>query len=86
MNTGEAAITRIRALPRAFGVRFNCEPLFAGAEAENAWINSTALAQQFFGPPTVPLATMIDWTADWIKRDMPNNAKPTRFEVPTGRI
>jgi len=28
---------------------------------------------------------MLDWTADWVARDMPSLDKPTKFEVRHGR-
>lgn len=86
LNVGGPAATSIRALARAFGERFNRTPRFDGREAETAWINSTAQAQRLFGPPIVPLETMIDWTVDWIERAMPVYTLPTRFEVRSGRF
>ena len=86
MNVGGPEATNIRALAHAFGTHFNTTPLFDGKEAESAWINSTAQAQQLFGSPIVPLETMIDWTAGWIERGMATYAKPTHFEVRTGRF
>jgi len=86
LNVGGPAATSIRALAHAFGDRFNKAPQFKGAEAETAWINSTAQARHLFGRPIVPLKTMIEWTADWIERGLPVYAKPTRFEVRNGQF
>ena len=86
LNIGGPEATSIRALAHAFGERFNKVPRFDGREAETAWINSTAQAQQLFGRPSVPLETMIDWTADWIERAMPAHGKPTHFAVRNGRF
>ena len=86
LNVGGPEATSIRALAHAFGERFNKEPQFVGTEAETAWINSTAQAQQLFGPPVVPLETMIGWTADWIERALPAHGKPTHFAVRNGRF
>ncbi len=86
LNVGGPEATGIRALAYAFAKRFNRNPRFDGTEAETAWINSTAQAQQLFGPTIVPLETMIDWTADWIERAMPAYAKPTHYEVRNGKF
>ena len=86
LNIGGAESTSIRTLAHAFGQRFNTTPQFDGTESESAWINSTAQAQQLFGPPVVPLETMIDWTANWIERALPAYAKPTHFQVRDGKF
>ena len=36
-------------------------------------------AMRLFGYPRVPLARLIDWTADWIARGLPSLGKPTGF-------
>jgi hypothetical protein len=38
-----------------------------------------------FGPPSVPLGKMIEWTADWLSRDMVTLNKPTHYEVRDGK-
>ncbi len=86
LNIGGAESTSIRTLAHAFGQRLNTTPQFDGTESETAWINSTGQAQRLFGPPVVPLETMIDWTADWIERTLPAYAKPTHFQVRDGRF
>jgi hypothetical protein len=73
-------------LAREFGRRFGIEPVFDGVEAQDGWVNNTLAAQRLFGYPTVPLGTLIEWTADWIRRGMPIHEKPTRFEVRDGRF
>ena len=40
---------------------------------------------QEFGPPSVPLAKMIEWTVDWLARDMATLNKPTHYEVRDGK-
>jgi hypothetical protein len=56
-----------------------------GNEASTAWLANAAAATKLFGPPEVSIETMLDWTADWVKRDMPSLDKPTKFEVRDGR-
>ena len=45
-------------------------PSLTGKEAPTAWMNNSKRMEKVFGPPSVPLAKMIEWTADWLQRDM----------------
>jgi dTDP-4-dehydrorhamnose reductase len=86
LNIGGTESTSIRALAHAFGERYGKTPQFDGAEADTAWINCTAQAQELFGPPVVPLKTMLDWTADWIERALPVYDLPTHFWARNGKF
>ena len=86
LNIGGPGAVSIRGLALEFGRRFGIEPVFEGAEAPDAWINSTAQAQHLFGYPVVPLARMVDWVADWVERGMTHHGRPTRFEVRDGQF
>ena len=78
-------IRRVRELAEALGERLGRKPVFTGREASDAWVLNCAEAERLFGPPEVPLARMLDWTADWITRGMPSLGKDTHFDARDGR-
>jgi nucleoside-diphosphate-sugar epimerase len=84
INVSGPEIISIRWLAHELATRLGRKAHVVGSEAATAWLTNTAAATKLFGPPSVPIARMIDWTADWIARDMPTLDKPTRFEVRDG--
>jgi nucleoside-diphosphate-sugar epimerase len=84
INVSGPETISIRALAQELGTRLGRAARIVGSEAATAWLTNTAAADKLFGPPSVPLAQMIDWTADWISRGLPTLDKPTRFEVRDG--
>lgn len=83
--TGPETVS-IRRVAEQFGRRFGVEPIFSGGEAPNALLSNAAQAQQIFGYPTVSLAQMLDWIADWVRRGGETLNKPTHFETRDGRF
>jgi nucleoside-diphosphate-sugar epimerase len=81
--TGLAALS-VRTLAEQFGARLGVAAKIGGSEAETALLSDAGEAARLFGPPTVPLATMLDWVADWVNSDGPSLGKPTKFEVRDG--
>jgi len=76
---------RIRDLAQALAQRLSVQPVFTGSEATTAWLVDIAEARRLFGEPAVPLATMLDWTADWVSRGMASLDKPTHYEARDGK-
>jgi len=83
--TGPETIS-VRWLVHEFAKRFGVEPKIVGEESETALLNNAAASFGHFGYPSMPLATMLDWVAGWIERDMPALDKPTHFQARDGRF
>jgi nucleoside-diphosphate-sugar epimerase len=84
INVSGPQTLSVRALAQGFGERLGKRPIVCGSEEPTAWLTNTTEADRLFGPPPVPVETMMDWVADWVARDMPSLGKPTKFEVRDG--
>ncbi len=74
----------VRALAHELGRRLDRTPVIAGREAPDALISDTTLMRDQLGVPHVPVGTLLDWTALWVRRGMPLLGRPTSFEVRDG--
>ena len=75
----------IREVAQALGERLGKAPVLVGQEAPTAWLVDCAQAFSLFGPPQVSLDTMLDWTADWVRRGGDSLGKPTHYEARDGK-
>ncbi|HEY7681119.1 MAG TPA: NAD(P)-dependent oxidoreductase [Gemmatimonadales bacterium] len=83
--TGPETIA-VRDLARQFGDYFGRKPVFRGMEAPDALLSNAAKSVALFGPPSVTIATMVEWTGAWLRRGGPLWEKPTHFEEREGRF
>jgi nucleoside-diphosphate-sugar epimerase len=75
----------IRWLAGEFGKLLGKAPKLVGQEASTGWLNDSRRMVKEFGAPSVPLPRMIEWTADWLSRDMATLDKPTHYDVRDGK-
>jgi nucleoside-diphosphate-sugar epimerase len=83
--TGPETIS-VRWLAEELGRRLGRAPKLTGSEASAGWVSNAARMVAEFGAPRVPLARMMDWTADWLARGGATLGKPTHYEVRDGRF
>ena len=84
LNVSGPDALSVRWLAEELGLRLGRAPQFRGSEAPLALLTNASAAVKSFGAPSVPIARMLDWTADWVRRDMPALNRPTKFEVRDG--
>ena len=84
-NVSGPEVVSVRWLAGEFGKRFGKSAEITGKEAPTAWLVDTAVTQKALGAPRVPLAKMIDWVADWLRRGMPSLGKETHFSTRDGK-
>jgi nucleoside-diphosphate-sugar epimerase len=85
LNVSGPEVVSVRWLAAEFGRRFGKVATVTGNESATAWLVDSRAAHKLLGAPRVPLATMIDWQADWIARGLPALGKPTHFETRDGK-
>jgi nucleoside-diphosphate-sugar epimerase len=61
-------------------------PRFQGQEAPTALLSDASRAWAMFGPPAVPLDTLLEWVAAWLRGGGRLLDKPTGFEKRDGRF
>ena len=83
--TGPETVS-VRWLAERFGQIFGVAPIFEGQESQSALLSNAARANYLFGYPTVSLAQMIEWIADWVKQGGSTLNKPTHFETRDGQF
>jgi len=83
--TGPETIS-VRSVAGEFGQTFGNQPQFTSEEQPTSLLNNASLSHQLFGYPSVPLHQIIEWTADWVRRDKETIDKPTHFQTRSGKF
>lgn len=76
----------VREVCRALGQRMGLDVTFTGEEAGDALLSNGQRGWDLLGAPTVPLARLLDWTADWVRAGGASLGKPTHFESRDGKF
>jgi nucleoside-diphosphate-sugar epimerase len=82
--TGTQSLS-VRRVATAFGRRLDKQPHFEGREANDALLSDTTRMVSYVGAPAMPLETMLDWVAEWVRDGRPLLGKTTHFETRDGR-
>jgi uncharacterized protein YbjT (DUF2867 family) len=86
LNLAGPETLSVRQVAQAFGASFGKEPVFIGSEASAALLSNSAKCMRMFGYPDVAPAELIEWTAGWLKAELPLLNKPTGFQKRDGKF
>lgn len=86
LNLTGPELVSVRQVATALAARLGKEPVFQGAEAPTALLSNAQLCHRLFGYPDVPLAELVEWTADWVAAGLPLYSKPTGFQRRDGKF
>lgn len=86
VNVAGQDTLRIADLARRIGSRLGSEPVFSGDESDSALLSNASRMADLTGDPLLPLDTLLDWTAAWIRANGRLLGKPTGFERRDGRF
>lgn len=86
VNVTGAATLSVRNIAAELGARLGREPMFEGDEAPDALLSNTDKMRALLGAPPTSVDTMLDWVADWVKRERPLLGSATHFEARDGQF
>jgi dTDP-4-dehydrorhamnose reductase len=84
-NLCRPEVFSVRAVATQLGELLARPPQFSGTENHNALLCNPRPLCAKLGEPCTPLAPMLRWIADWVRRDGCTLGKPTGFEVRDGK-
>jgi nucleoside-diphosphate-sugar epimerase len=85
LNVTGPELFAIRQVAQQFGRLMGKSVTFAGEENGRGYLNNAGKANGLFGNPSVPLAKIVEYTAQWIMAGGQNLGKPTHFETQNGK-
>jgi len=86
VNVAGQETHRVADLARALGERLGVEPVLAGAEGADALLSNASRMRELVDHPLLPVDTLLDWVAAWVRAGGPLLGKPTGFERRDGRF
>jgi nucleoside-diphosphate-sugar epimerase len=76
----------VRALAKEFGEILGKDVKFEGHESGDALLSDARKSHELFGAPQIQVRQIIEWIADWVKRNGTTFEKPTHFEERVGHF
>jgi len=86
MNVTGPETVSVKYAANMLGQYLGKTPIFEGEESERALLSNAALTIETFGYPTVSLAILLKWQAEWIMSGGRSLGKETHFEERKGKF
>jgi nucleoside-diphosphate-sugar epimerase len=86
VNVAGPETHRVADLARALGERLGVEPVLTGTEGTDALLSDASRMGELLDHPLMPVGTLLDWVAGWVRGGGPLLGKPTSFERRDGRF
>ena len=86
VNVAGPATHRVADLARALGQRLGTEPVLVGTEGTDALLSDASRMRELLDHTPLPVETLLDWVAGWVRAGGPLLGKPTSFERRDGRF
>jgi len=86
VNVAGPGTHRVADLARALGQRLGVEPVLTGAEGTDALLSDASRMRELLDHTLLPVDTLLDWVAGWVRAGGPLLGKPTSYERRDGRF
>ncbi|OKI54844.1 NAD-dependent epimerase/dehydratase family protein [Micromonospora sp. CB01531] len=86
LNLTGPELVSVRQVATAVAARLGRELVLTGTEAPTALLSNAQICHRLFGYPDMPLAELIELTADWVADGQPLLGKPTGFQHRDGKF
>jgi hypothetical protein len=86
INITGSELLSVKSIAKQFGEVLGMPVRFEGSESSDALLSNARKSHELFGLPRICSKQMIEWIADWVKKDGSTFAKPTHFEERTGNF
>jgi nucleoside-diphosphate-sugar epimerase len=85
LNVTGAETIKVREAAEFFATQFGRTCKFQGNQGTSALLSDASRCHELLGSPTVSLATLQEWVAEWVAAGGENLNKTTHFEVVDGK-
>ena len=86
VNVAGREVPCVEDLAKALGARLGKAPTFIGEAAADSLLSNSSRMRELSSDPLLPLDTLLDWVADWVKTGGRLLGKPTNFERRDGQF